>query len=154
MPVAVGQQAPNFTLFDTNKKPVSLSDFAGKKVVLLFYPGAFSGVCDTELCNFRDSITHYNNLNAQVIGISVDGPWANKAFAEKYNLQFPLLSDYTRYVASQYGGVFYGLGGLPGYVVAQRAVFVIDESGKITYMWVAEKPGIEPNYDEVKKAVQ
>ena len=154
MPVAVGDKAPNFTLHDTNKQLVSLSDFASKKVVLLFYPGAFSGVCDKELCNFRDSITHYNNLSAQVLGISVDGPWANKAFAEKYNLQFPLLSDYTRYVSAQYGGLFTGLGGLPGYSVAQRAVFVIDANGKATYAWVAEKPGIEPNYDEVKKAVQ
>ncbi len=154
MSVAVGQKAPNFTLHNTDKQPVSLSDYAGKKVVLLFYPGAFTGVCDKEMCSFRDSITHYNNLNAQVLGVSVDGPWANKAFAEKYNLQVPLLSDYTRYVSSQYSGLFNGLGGLPGYDVAQRAVFVIDASGKITYAWVAEKPGIEPNYNEVKKAVQ
>src|SRR5512135_869722 len=99
MSIAVGQKAPNFTLHNTDKQPVSLSDYAGKKVVLLFYPGAFTGVCDKEMCSFRDSFTHYNNLNAQVLGVSVDGPWANKAFAEKYNLQFPLLSDYTRYVS-------------------------------------------------------
>ena len=154
MPVAVGQKAPNFTLHDTNKQPISLSDFAGKKIVLLFYPAAFSGVCDKEMCSFRDSIAHYSNLNAQVLGISVDGPWANKAFAEKNSVQFPLLSDYTRYVSAQYGGLVSGFGGLPGFDVAQRAVYVIDTSGKVTYAWVAEKPGIEPNYDEVKAAVK
>ncbi len=154
MPIAVGQKAPVFTLHDTNKQPVSLSDFAGKKIVLLFYPAAFSGVCDKEMCSFRDSIAHYNNLNAQVLGISVDGPWANKAFAEKNSVQFPLLSDYTRYVSAQYGGLVSQFGGLPGFDVAQRAVFVIDTGGKVTYAWVAEKPGIEPNYEEVKAAVK
>jgi peroxiredoxin len=153
MPAAVGQKAPNFTLHDSGKNPVSLSSFAGKKVVLLFYPGAFTGVCDKEMCNFRDNLAHFNGLDAQVLGISVDGPWANKAFAEKYNIQFPLLSDYTRYVSAQYCGLFNNLGALPGYDVANRAVYVLDASGTITYAWVAEKPGIEPNYEEVKNAV-
>jgi glutaredoxin-dependent peroxiredoxin len=153
MSISVGQKAPDFALADTGKKQITLSQFSGKKVVLLFYPGAFSGVCDKEMCSFRDSMSHYNSLQAQVIGISVDGPWANKAFAEKYNLQFPLLCDYTRYVTSQYGGLINDFGGLPGYDAAQRAVFVLDERGIVTYAWVAEKPGIEPNYDEVKKAV-
>jgi peroxiredoxin len=153
MALSVGSGAPNFTLHDTGKKPVSLSDFAGKKVVLLFYPAAFSGVCDKEMCSFRDSMAHYNTLKAQIIGISVDGPWANKAFSEKYNLQFPLLSDYTRYVSAQYAGLFVNFGGMPGYAVSNRAAFVVNEKGSIAYAWVGEAPGNEPPYDEIKKAV-
>ncbi len=152
MALTVGQKAPQFSLPDTTKTTRSLSEFAGKKVVLLFYPGAFTGVCDKEMCTVRDSMAAFNNVGAQVIGISVDGPWANKAFADKYNLTFPLLSDYNREVVKQYGVAFEGLGGLKGYVVANRAVFVLDSKGVVTYAWVAEKPGIEPPYDEVKKA--
>lgn len=154
MSVTVGAKAPQFTLFDTTKTPRSpLSESAGKKVVLLFYPGAFTGVCDKEMCNFRDSMAAYNSLNAQVIGISVDSPWANKAFAEHYKLNFPLLSDFDRTVIKQYGIVFEGLGGIKGYTVAKRAVYVIDEKGVVKYAWVTDTPGVEPPYDEVKKAV-
>jgi glutaredoxin-dependent peroxiredoxin len=154
MPVTVGAKAPQFTLVDTSKASrTPMTEFAGKKIVLLFYPGAFTGVCDKEMCNFRDSLTAYNSLNAQVIGISVDSPWANKAFAQHYNLNFPLLSDYDRSVIEQYGVVFEGLGGLKGYTVAKRAVFVIDEKGSVRYVWVADTPGVEPPYDDVKKAV-
>ena len=94
MAIKVGSKAPEFTLFDTDKKPRSLSEFRGKNVVLAFYPGAFTGVCTKELCAFRDAMSNFNNLNAQVVGISVDSPFANKAFATQNNLQFPLLSDY------------------------------------------------------------
>ncbi len=154
MSVTVGSKAPQFTLVDTAKTLRSpISEFAGKKVILLFYPGAFTGVCDKEMCNFRDSISAYNSLNAQVIGISVDSPWANKAFAQHYNLNFPLLSDFDRTVIKQYGIVFEGLGGVKGYTVAKRAVYVIDEKGAVKYAWVSDVPGVEPPYDEVQKAV-
>ena len=154
MAVSVGSKAPQFTLFDTAKASRSpLSEFAGKKIVLLFYPGAFTGVCDKEMCNFRDSLAAYNSLNAQVIGINVDSPWANKAFAQHYNLNFPLLSDFDRTVIKQFGIVFEGLGGLQGYTVAKRAVYVVDEKGVVKYAWVGDSPGVEPPYDEVKKAV-
>ncbi len=153
MSVSVGAKAPQFTLADTTKTLRSpLTEFAGKKIVLLFYPGAFTGVCDKEMCNFRDSLSAYNSLNAQVIGISVDSPWANKAFAEHYKLTFPLLSDYDRTVIKQYGIVFEGLGGLKGYTVAKRAVYIINDKGVVTYAWVGDSPGVEPPYDEVKKA--
>lgn len=153
MPVTVGQKAPNFTLTDTGKKPVSLSDFSGKKVVLLFYPGAFTGVCEKELCTFRDSMSVFNNIKAQVLGISVDSPFANKGFAEKNQFTFPLLSDYTRQVSEQYCGLVNNFAGLPGLTVSNRAVYIIDERGAVTYAWVGENPGVEPPYDEVKKAV-
>lgn len=152
MPVSVGQKAPNFTLPDITKKMVSLSDFSGKKVVLLFYPGAFTGVCEKEMCTFRDSLTEFNSFNAQVIGISVDSPFANKGFAEKNGITFPLLSDYTKSVAEQYCGLFQNFAGLAGLTVSNRAVFVINEQGTVTYRWIGESPGLEPPYDEVKKA--
>jgi peroxiredoxin len=154
MAASVGAKAPQFTLVDTTKTPRSpMTEFAGKKIVLLFYPGAFTGVCDKEMCNFRDSMSVYNSLNAQVIGVSVDSPWANKAFAQHYNLNFPLLSDFERVVVKQYGILFEGLGGVKGYTVAKRAVFVVDETGTVKYAWVSDVAGVEPPYEEVKKAV-
>lgn len=153
MAVSVGQKAPSFTLVDTGKKPVSLSDFSGKKVVLLFYPGAFTGVCEKEMCTFRDSMADFNTMNAQVLGISVDSPFANKGFAEKNGLTFPLLSDYTRKVSEEYCGLVNNFAGLAGLTVSNRAVYVIDGKGTITYAWVGENPGVEPRYEDVKKAV-
>lgn len=153
MAVTVGQKAPDFTLVDTGRKQTSLSHFAGKKVVLAFYPGAFTGVCEKEMCTLRDSIADFNLLNAQVLGISVDSPFANKAFAEKNNLTFPLLSDYTRYVSAQYCGLVNNFANLVGLSTANRSVFVIDGNGIVTYAWISENPGVEPPYDEVKKAI-
>ncbi|MDD8019172.1 MAG: peroxiredoxin [Bacteroidota bacterium] len=153
MPVSVGQKAPDFTLVDTVRKPHTLSEFAGKKVILAFYPGAFTAICEKELCSFRDSITQFNSLNAQVIGVSVDTPFSNKAFGEKNGITFPLLSDYSRYVSSQYCGLVNNFAGLIGLTASNRAVFVIDGSGKVTYAWISENPGVEPPYDEIKKAI-
>ena len=153
MAVTVGQKAPDFTLVDTGRKYTSLSQFAGKKVVLAFYPGAFLGVCEKEMCTLRDSIADFNLLNAQVLGISVDSPFANKGFAEKNGLTFPLLSDYTRYVSAQYCGLVNNFANLVGLSTANRSLFVIDGNGIVTYTWISENPGVEPPYDEVKKAI-
>ncbi len=154
MSLSVGQKAPNFTLADAYRKPVSLSDYAGKKIVIFFYPGAFTAVCEKEMCTVRDAMADFDGAGAQVIGISVDAPAANKAFAEKNNLKFPLLSDFTRYVSAQYCGVVTNFGGLIGLTAANRAAYIIDESGTVTYTWVGENPGVEPPYDEVKKALK
>jgi peroxiredoxin len=154
MSITIGSTAPEFTLFDSEKKPRSLSEFRGKKVVLAFYPGAFTGVCTKELCSFRDSISRFNELNAQVVGISVDSPFANKAFASQNNLQFPLLSDYTREVCMQYGGVHKDFSGLKGYSASKRAVFVLDVKGSVLYQWVSEVPGVEPPYDEIANSLK
>lgn len=150
MQLKINDTAPNFSIIDTDRKIVNLSDFIGKKVILAFYPGAFTGVCEKELCTFRDSLQNFSSLNAQVIGISVDSPFANKAFALKNNLTFSLLSDYTREVSKQYGGVHEDFAQMKEYSVSKRSVFVIDESGTIKYIWVTENPGVEPNYDEIK----
>ena len=145
----VNDQAPSFELKNTKKESVSLDSFKGKTVVLAFYPGAFTGVCDTEMCTFNDNLSKLNDSNAVVLGISVDSPWSNGAFKEKYGIEFELLSDYERSVVSNYDVTFTGLGGLDGYVSANRAVFVLNSEGIIKYKWVAENPGVEPNYDEV-----
>lgn len=153
MALTVGQQAPNFTLADTTRKPVTLSDLAGKKVAIFFYPGAFTAVCEKEMCTLRDGMADFNNAGVQVLGISVDAPAANKAFADKNGLTFPLLSDYTRYVSAQYCGLVNNFAGLIGLTASNRAAFVLDASGKVTYAWISEAPGVEPPYDEVKKAL-
>lgn len=153
MAAKVGDKAPDFTLYDTEKKPRSLKEFLGKKTVLAFYPGAFTGVCTKEMCTFRDSLSRFNALNAQVVGISVDAPFANKAFATQNNLQFPLLSDFNRTALKAYGIVHEGFSGLNGYSASKRSVFVLDKDGIIRYAWISDNPGIEPNYDEVTKAL-
>jgi peroxiredoxin len=149
--VQKGLIAPDFELFDTNLQKVKLSEIQGK-VVLVFYPGAFTSVCEKELCTFRDMLARFNNLNATVLGISVDSPFANKAFAEKNRLNFRLLSDFGGIVARQYGGVHENFVGIPNYTVAKRAVFVV-ENGQVIYAWVTEDPRIEPPYDEIEKVL-
>ncbi len=153
MPRKVGDKAPDVTLPDTDKKPHSLKDFLGKKTVLVFYPGAFTGVCTKEMCTFRDSLSRYAELDAQVVGISVDSPFANKGFAEKNGIPFPLLSDYNRAAVKAFDIVHDGFGGLAGYAAAKRSVFVLDNDGVVRYAWVSDNPGVEPNYDEVASAV-
>jgi glutaredoxin-dependent peroxiredoxin len=152
MPLQVGAKAPDFSLFDTDKKQHTLSEFSGKKLVLLFYPGAFTGVCTKEMCSFRDSLSEYNKLGAQVVAISVDSPFANKGFKDQNNLAFPLLSDYTKSVSQQYTGLYSDFAGLPGLTAAKRAAFVLDGKGVVKYAWISDSPGNEPPYDEVKKA--
>ena len=145
----IGQSAPDFTLKNTAKEPISLSNYRGKTVILAFYPGAFTGVCDKEMCAFQDNMAKLNAAEATVIGISVDSPWANAEFARKYNLEFELLSDLDREVVTSYDATFVGLGGIEGYVSANRVVVVIDKAGVIQHRWVAENPGVEPDYDAI-----
>ena len=147
--VQIGDAAPDFTLKNTEKSDVSLTDYTGQTVILAFYPGAFTGVCDKEMCAFQDNIGKLNDANAVVLGISVDSPWANAEFARKYDLGFTLLSDIDRVVVNSYDATFVGLGGIEGYVCANRVVIVIDQNGVVQHRWVAENPGVEPDYDAV-----
>jgi glutaredoxin-dependent peroxiredoxin len=153
MAIKIGSKAPEFSLFDADKKSRSLTEFRGKNVVLAFFPGAFTGVCTKEMCAFRDAMANFNNLNAQVVGISVDAPFANKAFASQNSLQFPLLSDYLREVSKQYGGVHEDFAGMKGYSASKRAVYIVDAKGDVKYMWVSDNPGIEPDYDAISQAL-
>ncbi|MBI2075873.1 MAG: peroxiredoxin [Candidatus Aenigmarchaeota archaeon] len=146
----IGEKAPDFKLYDFDKNERKLSEFLGKKTIIAFYPGAFTSICTKELCTFRDNLSELNALNAQIVGISVDSPFANKAFAEKNLLSFPLLSDFDRDVVKKYGVLWNSLGGVNGYDTANRAIFILDENGKVVYKWVAENPGVEPDYEEIK----
>lgn len=152
--VIVGEKAPDFTLLDIDLRPRNLSEFLGKKLVLVFFPGAFTSVCTKELCTFRDSMARFNELKAQVVGISVNDPFSNKGFAEKNLLTFPLLSDYNRDIIRLYNIELKNFAGMIGYSVAKRSVFVLDKNGIVRYRWISEDPGIEPNYEEVKKALE
>ena len=150
----LNETAPDFNLKNTEKNDIALSSYKGKTVVLAFYPGAFTGVCDTEMCSLRDNMNSFNDLNTNVLGISVDSPWANAEFAKKYEINFNLLSDYNRDVSKAYDMIFNGLGGLEGYECSNRGVLIIDGEGLIQYRWVAENPGVEPNYSEIIEKVK
>jgi len=149
----IGNAAPNFNLFDTARDQVSLEGLRGKKVVLAFFPAAFTGVCEKELCTFESGLSGFEALNAVVLGISVDAPFSNAAFAAKTGASFPLLSDYDRSTVEAYGVALNDFAGMPGYTASQRAVFVVSEDGTVSYEWIAPNPGVEPNYDEVRAAL-
>ena len=152
--VTVGQKAPDFTLTDTDLKPRNLREFLNQNVVLALYPGAFTPTCTKEMCTFRDSLAKLNALNAQVIGISVNDPFTNKAFAEANGLNFPLLCDYNREFVKTYGVEILDFAGLKGYTAAKRAVFIIDKEGIIRYKWVSDDPRKEPNYEEIERFLE
>ncbi|MGH7362920.1 MAG: peroxiredoxin [Candidatus Methylomirabilales bacterium] len=154
MAVKVGEKAPDFTLVDTALKPRSLKEFLGKTTVLVFYPAAFTGVCTKEMCAFRDNLSQLSSIGAQVVGISADTPFSNKAFAEQNSLTFPILSDYNREAIKAFGIAFPDLAGLKGLTVAKRSVFVLDKQGVVKYAWVSEDPKKEPDYAEVTKAAR
>jgi peroxiredoxin len=145
-----GDKAPDFELPDINMKMYKLRDFQKKKVVLVFFPAAESPVCTAEMCAFRDSSNELNSYGAQVIGISIDGPFANKIFTQNRHLNFPLLSDYKRETIQRYGIVMKDLATLKDYNAAKRSVFIIDENGIVRYRWISDNPLIEPNYNEIK----
>jgi len=153
--VEVGSMAPDFALYDADRKVRKLSEFLvkGKKTILAFYPGAFTGTCTKEMCTFRDMYDELEHMNGMVVGVSVDAPFAQKAFAEKHNLTFPLLCDFKREVINMYGVVWKNLGGVEGYDSANRVIFVLDDSGEIRYKWVAESPGVLPDFEAIKKAL-
>ncbi len=153
MPLEVGTKAPAFALKDSDREDVSLSDYAGKTVVLSFYPAAFSGACDTEMCTFRDSLSELNDAGADVVGIAVDNFFVAKEFKTKHNLNFPILVDHTAATATAYDTVIESFAGMDGYTVANRTVYVVDGSGTIQFVWRGENPGIQPDFDAVKAAV-
>jgi peroxiredoxin len=151
--VEIGEMAPSFTLYDADRKFWDLSDHSGEKLVLAFFPGAFTSVCTKEMCAFRDSIARFNELKVQVVGISVNDPFTNKAFAEKNYLGFTLLSDYKRELIRLYDVEAEDFAGLDGYTVAKRSVFILDKKGIIRYKWISENPGKEPDYGEIESAL-
>jgi peroxiredoxin len=146
-----GGQAPDFTLMNQEREPVTLSNLKGRPVVLAFFPAAFSSVCTKELCTFRDSLSRLNQAKAQVLGVSVDTFFALKAFHTDQKLTFPLLSDFNKQTIRDYGVYNEDMIGLKG--IAKRAVFVIDADGKVRYRQVLDDARNEPDYDAVYKAL-
>ena len=152
--IKVGDKAPDFTLSDVDLKSKSLQEFLGQNVVLAFFVGAFTSTCTKEMCAFRDSMARLIDLKAQVVGISVNDPFSNKAFSDKNRLPFPILSDYKREVIKDYGLELPDFAGLRGYTVAKRSIFILDKDGVVRYGWVSDDPAVEPNYDEIQKALE
>jgi peroxiredoxin len=151
MAVEVGSTAPDFTLPNQDREPVTLSTQRGRPVVLAFFPAAFSSVCQKELCTFRDSLARLDKVNAQVYGISVDTFFALKAFADQQHLPFPLLSDFNKQVIREYGVFNEDMIGLKG--IAKRAVFVLDKAGIVRYREVLEDGRLEPDYQQIYGSV-
>lgn len=151
----VGERAPDFALYDYDKKMRRMSEFLSKghRTIIAFFPGAFTGTCTQEMCTFRDMYGELQKMNGTLVGISVDAPFAQKAFAEKNGLTFPLLCDFNRETIQRYGVVWKNLGGVEGYVSANRAIFVVDDTSKILFKWVAENPGKLPDFDAIKKTL-
>ena len=150
MSLNVGDVAPGFELPDTELKLRSLDEFRDKNIVLTFIVAASSPVCQVELCTLRDSWKEISDMGAQIVAVSNDGPFANKAFAEKNNFNFPLLADYTSSTIKNYGVLMPDLLHIKGYNAAKRSVFVIMKDGTIGYKWVSEDPLKEPDYEEIK----
>jgi peroxiredoxin len=152
MRIETGQQAPDFTLFDADKNKVSLSDFKGKNVLLLFFPQAFTGVCTKELCAVRDNIGMYNSANAQVLGISVDSIFTLNRFREDQGYNFPLLSDFNKEVSQAYGSLYdsfvFDMKG-----VSKRSAFVVDKEGIVRYAEVLENAGEVPNFEAIRETL-
>jgi len=153
MSISIGQKAPDFQLYDTEKNKVSLSDFRGQNVLLLFFPLAFTRVCTKELCSFRDSIDFFNNANARVIGISVDSLFTLAKFKEVQHYNFTLLSDFNKEVSEAYDSL-YDKWILEMNGVSKRSAFVIDKNGIIRYAEILENSGEEPNYDAIRESLK
>ncbi len=150
MAVKVGDKAPEFTLHATDKSEVSLNDYRGQNVVILFFPLAFTGTCTKELCTIRDELSLYEGLNAQILAISVDTVPTLKKYKEENEYQFPLLSDFNKNVSRSYGA-FYEEFILGMIGVSKRAAFIINSKGTIRYAEILENAGDLPNFAAMKR---
>jgi len=150
--LSLNQSAPNFTLKDSEGNDVSLTDFKGGPVVVLFFPLAFTGVCTKELCAVRDSIGVYNSLNSKVLAISVDSFFTLAQFKNQQNLNFPLLSDFNKEVSQAYGAYYDEFFGMHG--VSKRAAFIVDAEQKIIYAEVLDKASELPNFEAIQSSLQ
>ena len=148
MSIQIGQAAPDFTLFDSDKNPVKLSEQKGNNVLLLFFPQAFTSVCTKELCAVRDNIALYNNANAKVFGISVDSVFTLAKFKEEQQFNFPLLSDFNKEVSGNFETIYKDwILNMKG--VSKRSAFIIDKEGKIQYAEVLESAGDVPDFEKI-----
>lgn len=155
MVIRIGQKVPDFSLPDAERKIRSLGEFAQQGSVLLaFFPFAFSGTCDKEMCAFRDGFGSFQDLRLTIVGISVDSVYSLKAFAQTYNLAFPLLSDFNKKISKLYGVLQDPWVGLGYRGVAKRSVFLVDGRYILRYKWMTDVPSEEPPYPEIMRAAQ
>lgn len=154
MSIQAGQQAPDFTLFDTDKNKVSLAGQKGSNVVVLFFPLAFTGVCTAELCNVRDNIATYNSTNAKVFGVSVDSLFSLGKFKAEQNLNFPLLSDFNKEAAKAFGVLYETFPAFEMQGVSKRAAFVIDREGVVRYAEICPTPGDLPDFAAIQQTLE
>ena len=150
MDIQVGQKAPDFSLFDTTKKKVSLTGLKGKNVLLLFFPLAFTSTCTKELCAIRDDISRYSNANAEVLGISVDSVYSLAKYKEEQGYNFPLLSDFNKETSAAYGSL-YTEWKLDMRGVSKRSAFIVDKEGVVQYAEVLEIAGDLPNFEAINQ---
>ena len=157
--INIGDKAPNFKLMTANNPPegkplreIDLSTLVKEgSVIIAFFPASFTGVCEKEMCSFRDNMKAFEEATCNVIGISVDMPFSQKKFAEINNISFPLLSDLGGHVSKLYDVYYDDFIGLKG--VSKRSIFIVNEKGLITYKWITENPAIEPDYAEVINSI-
>lgn len=152
MKIEPGQKAPDFSLYNSEKNKVTLTDYRGKNIVLLFFPFAFTSVCTKELCSVRDNIRDYEKLNAEVFGISVDSHYTLARYKQDQNLNFPLLSDFNKEVSSAYGSLYEKFG-LEMKGVSKRSAFVIDKDGIVRYTEVLENASETPNFNKIQETL-
>jgi peroxiredoxin len=154
MKIKIGQPAPDFSLYDSTKNKVTLTELRGRNVLLLFFPLAFTSTCTRELCSVRDNIGLYNDCDATVFGISVDSPQTLAKYMEEQMLNFSLLSDFNKDVSSLYGSLYesYSIMNMKG--VSKRSAFIIDKSGIVKYAEVLENAGEVPDFEKIQKILQ
>ena len=153
MALNIGDTAPDFTLFNTEKQAINLSAYQGKNVVVLFFPLAFTSTCTAELCGVRDDISNYSKMDAEILAISVDSPFTLGKFKEEQGLNFNLLSDFNKEVSSAYGSIYESFV-LDMKGVSKRSAFLVDRSGVIRYAEVLEKASDVPNLDALKEVLK
>ena len=155
MSLKTGDRAPDFSLYDSEKNSVALSDYAGKKnVLLLFFPLAFTSVCTRELCSVRDGINKYNNENTTVLGISVDSVYALARYKEEQSYNFPLLSDFNKLVSGLYETMHTSFGKMGMLGVSKRSAFIIGKDGNLKYVEVLENPGDMPDFETIDRKLE
>ncbi|MCU0395280.1 MAG: redoxin domain-containing protein [Chitinophagaceae bacterium] len=148
MAITIGDMAPDFSLVDSDMKMGSLADYRGRNVVILFFPLAFTSVCTAELCGVRDDLITYNQLQAEVLAISVDTLFTLKKFKEEQGLNFRMLSDFNKTTSRAYGALYEDYFGMQG--VSKRAAFVVDKEGRIAYAEVHDKDDVLPDFEAIK----
>ncbi len=153
MSTLIGNKAPEFTLYASDKSKVSLQDYQGQHVVLVFFPLAFSSVCTKEVCDITDNLQAYNTANAAVLGISIDSLFTLAAFKEQQHIGFPLLSDFNKSVSKDYDVLYDIFPAFEMMGVSKRAVIVIDKNQVVQYVEVCNSPGDMPNFNKVQEVL-